>query len=105
MFSSNLIELLLVAIVIYIYIRGKKLEKILVVCSIVISIVNSFALEFISGYLGSIVDSITITIIFINTIKRKHYVWCIVAFLLLLYYYINLIAVLFVLFRGIGESG
>ena len=99
MFSTIIIGLLLVAMFVYVFIRGKRLEKILVVISVVIYIVNSLAIEFISGYLGSIVSSITITIIFINTLKRKDYVWCIVAFLLLLFYYINLITVLFVFFN------
>lgn len=102
MISNFLLDLLFVVIIIYVFVRGKKLEKILVVCSIAFFMVNLFANGFyisnISGYLYSIVSSIAITIIFINTIKRKEYVWSVVSFLLLLFFFINLITILFVLF-------
>jgi len=101
MISNLLLDLLITVIIIYVFVRGKKSEKILVVCSAIFLIVNSLGFGYyisnISGYLYSIVSSVSIAIIFINTIKRKDFVWSVVSFLVLLFFFVNLITLLFVL--------
>jgi hypothetical protein len=101
MLSNILLELFFVLIIIYVFFRGKKSEKILVVCSILFFVINSFANGYytsnVSGYLYSIVSGLAITIIFINTIKRKDFVWSIISFIVLLFLLINLITILLVM--------
>jgi hypothetical protein len=102
MISNLILDFLFALVIIYVFVRGNKTERILAFFSIIFFIVNTLAIGYyitnVSGYLYSIVSSVAITIIFKNTIKRKDYVWSILSFLLLLFFFINLMTLIFVLF-------